>query len=167
MAKKRRRAKKASFTDSDRLAIVLFCVAGIMAFLLAWLIKTPAWVFASLIAMAAFVVYPVGHIFRSWSTRIITLIALWIMVGLFGTHIWKQINSPEGRLARIATEIASCPSNSLRYIIGDGNVFSGGICGIEITSPICFVMGDKNYVYARNDGGKAFCSAFGPSGIGR
>lgn len=68
----------------------------------------------------------------------------------------------QAKLLALATPVESCPAGMLRFSIGDNNTFVGGLCAIEITSPMCLTMGNHNYVYAINDQSKAICEYHKP-----
>ena len=77
-------------TWSDRLAIALACLAAVMALVLLWMEKTPLWAGATIICMAALIVYPVIHFAHSMTPRIILVLLAWAFIGLFGWHIWPK-----------------------------------------------------------------------------
>jgi hypothetical protein len=75
---------------SDRLAIALACLAGIMALILFWIDKTPTAAAISLVAMAALMIYPVLHFVRAWIPRVVVLVLGFTLLGLFGWTIWPR-----------------------------------------------------------------------------
>jgi hypothetical protein len=54
--------RKESWSFSDRLALVLFCLACVIALVLAWMEKTPIWAGATIGGMALLIAYPVLHV---------------------------------------------------------------------------------------------------------
>jgi acyl carrier protein len=79
---------------SDGLAIVLFCLSGVMALVLVWLEKTPVWCGATIGIMALLIVYPVLHVCRTWVQRTLALVAVWALIAFFGWKIWPH-SSPK------------------------------------------------------------------------
>jgi hypothetical protein len=71
-------------SDSDRLAIALTCLAGIMAIVLFLVEKTPATVIGLLLGMAALSVYPVWHFVRGRVARFVVLVCGVLLTVLFG-----------------------------------------------------------------------------------
>jgi hypothetical protein len=49
------------WNSSDRLAVALACLAGIMALVLVWVDKTPVWAGVTIGCMLALIIYPVIH----------------------------------------------------------------------------------------------------------
>jgi hypothetical protein len=84
------RKRKKKWTWSDRLAIALACLAGILALILLWMEKTPIWAGVTIALMGALVVYPVIHFAPSWKARVPALIVAWGLIGVFGWRIWPQ-----------------------------------------------------------------------------
>jgi hypothetical protein len=87
--------RKESWSFSDRLALVLFCLACVIALVLAWMEKTPIWAGATIGGMALLIAYPVLHVYRTWVKRIPALIAVWALIALFGWKIWPRPVAPK------------------------------------------------------------------------
>jgi hypothetical protein len=82
--------RKGRWSFSDRLALVLFCLACVMALVLVWMEKTPIWADVTIGGMALLMVYPVLHVYRAWVKRIPALIVVWAFIALFGWNIWPR-----------------------------------------------------------------------------
>jgi hypothetical protein len=75
---------------SDRLAIALACLAGVMALILFWIDKTPLAAGISIAAMAALLVYPVLHFLSSKRMRVSAFVVLAVLLAIFGWMIWPK-----------------------------------------------------------------------------
>ena len=89
-------SKRQGLSFSDGLAIVLFCLSGVMALVLVWLEKTPVWGGVTVGSMALLIVYPVLHVCRTWVQRTLALVAVWALIALFGWKIWPHSSPKEG-----------------------------------------------------------------------
>lgn len=87
---------------SDKLAVALACLAGLMALALLWMEKTPIWAGTTIVAMLLFVVYPVLHFVPSWKARIPVWIIAWIAIGCFGWKIWPIKKSAPPPAAKVS-----------------------------------------------------------------
>jgi hypothetical protein len=95
---------------SDKLAIALACLAGVMAIILFLIEKTPGWVVFLLLSMVALVVYPVLHFAKGIRARLSLLSLVAVATLAFGWSIWPrhvEINSEN--VAR-ATPTVAVPS---------------------------------------------------------
>jgi hypothetical protein len=82
--------KKQGWTVSDRLAVALCCISGLMTVVPMWMEKTPIWAAGTVCAMALLVVYPVHHFIRPWTRKIPVLIVVWAAIVVFGWKIWPR-----------------------------------------------------------------------------
>src|SRR6266849_142674 len=82
----------------DKLAVVLACLAGIMAIIL-WLIeRTPATVVWWLVVMVGLAVYPILHFLRRVGFRLIAMVGMIGITVLLGLYAWprKDTTVPPG-----------------------------------------------------------------------
>jgi hypothetical protein len=84
---------------SDRLAVALACLAGIMALALVWMDKTPLGAGITIGCMSALIVYPVLHFVRSPKARVAALVFSWVAIGVFGWLIWPHHATLEAPVA--------------------------------------------------------------------
>jgi acyl carrier protein len=89
-------SKRQGLSFSDGLAIVLFCLSGVMALVLVWLEKTPVWGGVTVGSMALLIVYPVLHVCRTRVQRTLALVAVWALIAFFGWKIWPHSSPREG-----------------------------------------------------------------------
>jgi hypothetical protein len=78
------------YSRSDKLALALACLAGIMAIILFIVDKTPSAIVFLLTLMGALCIYPVLHFIRNPKGRIALLSFLMIATFLFGWHVWPK-----------------------------------------------------------------------------
>jgi hypothetical protein len=78
---------------SDKLAVALACLAGVMALVLFWVDKTPWAAGISVAVIAGLIVYPVIHFVRSPSSRVVVFIVAFLLIFFFGWKIWPQKKS--------------------------------------------------------------------------
>jgi hypothetical protein len=108
---------RAGLSPSDKLAIALACLAGIMAIILFLLAKTPTTVVLSLVAMVGLGIYPILHFFRTAGFRLIAILALLGSTVLIGRYTWPGKNSgdraevPATFTAPSVTQSPSVPAN--------------------------------------------------------
>jgi hypothetical protein len=95
-------SKGSRWSWSDRLAIALACLAGILALILLWMDKTPVWAAATIALMAALVVYAVIHFVPSWKARIPALLVAWLLIGVFGWRIWPHNETTSGKTGEVS-----------------------------------------------------------------
>jgi hypothetical protein len=76
------------WTDSDKLAIALACLAAIVAIGIFWIEKTPFWAAGTIAVIAGLLVYPVVHFVPSGKGRIAVALVAGALLGLFGWRIW-------------------------------------------------------------------------------
>lgn len=82
--------EKQGLIPSDRLAVALCCISGLMTLVPLWMEKTTIWAGGTVSVLALLVIYPVYHFVRSWKLRIPTLIVMWVLIALFGWRIWPR-----------------------------------------------------------------------------
>jgi hypothetical protein len=82
--------EKQGRTPSDRLAIALSCISGLMTVVPMWMEKTPIWAAGTVCVMALLVIHPVHHFVRPWKLKIPVLIVVWVFIALFGWKIWPH-----------------------------------------------------------------------------
>src|SRR5271157_1441297 len=75
---------------SDRLAIALACLAGVMAIALFLIEKTPVSVLVLLGLMLALLIFPVLHFFRGATARIMLFVVAIFGTFLFGWSVWPR-----------------------------------------------------------------------------
>jgi hypothetical protein len=77
-------------TPSDRLAIALTCLAGIMAIILFFVEKTRWSIFMLLTLMVLLAIYPVLHFIKRRGLQATTLILVLVGTLLFGYNLWPK-----------------------------------------------------------------------------
>jgi hypothetical protein len=82
--------EKQGWTPSDRLAVALYCISGLMTVVPMWMKKTPIWASGTVCVMALLVIYPVHHFVQPWKLKIPALIVVWVFIALFGWMIWPR-----------------------------------------------------------------------------
>lgn len=82
------------YSASDRLAVVLACLAGVMAIILFLVEKTPFTVVSLLVLMVALSVYPILHLVRRTNFRITVLAFMIIGTLVFGWYVWPRSKLP-------------------------------------------------------------------------
>ena len=94
------------WTGSDRLAIALACLAGVMAMILFWMTKTSLTAGISILVIAMLLVFPIIHFVRTNHWRIIVFIVAAMLFGLFGWYIWPKrvLQSPHSAPTPIVQE---------------------------------------------------------------
>jgi hypothetical protein len=75
---------------SDKLAVALACLAGVMALMLFWMDKTPMAAGITIAVMALLMVYPVLHFVSPWKARIPVFAIVFILIGAFGWKFWPK-----------------------------------------------------------------------------
>src|SRR5277367_3169028 len=75
---------------SDKLAIALACLSVAVALILFWMDRTPLSAGISILSIAALMVYPIIHFAPSGKARIVALIVMFGVVGVFGWKIWPK-----------------------------------------------------------------------------
>jgi hypothetical protein len=80
----------ARYSTSDKLAIALTCLAGIMAIILFLIEKSPASVVLLLLLMLGLSVYPILHFITGSSMRVAAFVIFGIVVVLFGWREWPR-----------------------------------------------------------------------------
>jgi hypothetical protein len=106
-------------SPSDKLAIALTCLAGIMAIILFLVAKTPAIVVLLLIVMVGLAVYPILHFFQRGALRIVAAIVVLGVTALLGWHAWPSKNPSNPPFVEVpatfvtpsATQSPSVPAN--------------------------------------------------------
>ena len=78
------------WSNSDRLAVALACLAGVMALVLFWIDKTPIAAAISLAVIAGLLVFPIFHFTHAPAVRVAMFIAAAILIGFFGWSIWPK-----------------------------------------------------------------------------
>ena|ERR1035437_3324026 len=76
------------YTFSDKLAVALACLAGIMAIILFLAEKAPLTVVSLLLLMVALAIYPIMHFVRRQGWRIAAFVCFLIGTLLFGWRVW-------------------------------------------------------------------------------
>lgn len=76
--------------DSDKLALVLFCLAAVLAIVLFLVEKTPTTIGVMLVFILGFLVYPIIHLVTSRSGRAVASISTIAIVILFGWLVWPR-----------------------------------------------------------------------------
>lgn len=84
------RKTEVKWSWSDRLAIALACLAGVLALILFWVEKTPISAGISIAVMAAFMVYPILHFCSRLWPRLIALTVVAGLLTVFGWNIWPK-----------------------------------------------------------------------------
>ncbi len=95
------------YSTSDKLAIALACLAGVMAIILFLIEKTPLTVVGLLVAMAALSVYPVLHFVRRINFRIALLACVAIATLALGWYVWPKSKLLSGNAGIKSTTTAS------------------------------------------------------------
>jgi hypothetical protein len=78
------------YSDSDKLAIVLACLAGVMAIVLFLVEKTPLTVISLLGLMVVLSVYPILHFAQSKIVRACLIVSVVALTFLFGWGVWPN-----------------------------------------------------------------------------
>lgn len=81
------------YTKSDKLAIALACLEGVMAIILFLAEKTPGTIVTLLVLMFALSVYPIIHFVRPATTKIGLVLCVAIGAVFFGWRIWPSVTS--------------------------------------------------------------------------
>lgn len=81
------------YNTSDKLAIALACLAGVLAIILFLIEKTPATVLFLLLSMFALCVYPILHFAKRVVWRGLAFVGFGIGTLLFGWYVWP-LNHP-------------------------------------------------------------------------
>lgn len=105
MAESAKRTERLS--DSDKLGVVLACLAGVMGIILFLVPKTPATVAVLLVAMVGLSVYPILHFVRRSALRIGTLCCVVLATTALGCYVW-----PETGLSNDQSDTSAQPSNN-------------------------------------------------------
>ncbi len=85
---------QAKWTWSDRLALALACLGGVLAVVSWWVEKTWPWAVVSIASMVVLAAYPITHFFPNWKHRIAAAVVTVIFIGLFGWWIWPASVQP-------------------------------------------------------------------------
>ncbi len=86
---------QAKWTWSDRLALALACLGGVLAVVFVrWVEKTWPWAVVSIASMVVLAAYPITHFFPNWKHRIAAAVVTVIFIGLFGWWIWPASVQP-------------------------------------------------------------------------
>jgi hypothetical protein len=72
------------YTTSDKLGVVLFCLAGVMAIILFLVEKTPYTVASLLLLMVGLLIYPALHFFKRKGLRTAIFSTMAIGTAVFG-----------------------------------------------------------------------------------
>jgi hypothetical protein len=111
MAEQNMFSPEGRYSPSDRLAIALACLAGVMAIVLFLVEKTPFWVVTLLVLMLALSVYPILHFVRLRPLRVICLIAAFAVSVGIGWTVWPKVKTS-------ATTAEVPPKNTVKETIG-------------------------------------------------
>lgn len=85
--------RHSDLSQSDKLAVVLFCVASALALALFLIEKTPTTIVVLCGGIAVFMAYPIYHIFgRGWIRAAASLVLL-VCIGILGWAIWPKVSS--------------------------------------------------------------------------
>jgi hypothetical protein len=82
-------------SDSDRLAVVLFCVAGVMALVLYLVEKSPLSICVTLSLMVIFLIYPILHMVRGTIRRVLCFGVCIIGTAGLGFEVWPTDHRPD------------------------------------------------------------------------
>jgi hypothetical protein len=96
-------------SESDKLAIVLACLAGIMAIVLFLVEKTPAVIVFSLLAIVLLAIYPILHFVGAFYLRIVAAVLIVGGTVVFGIYVWPK---------RETTTQTPAPGESIDVLIG-------------------------------------------------
>ena len=78
------------YSNSDKLAFVLACLAGIMAIILTLVDKTPLTVSSLLGLIVILSIYPIWHCFKSKIARTLSVLVVIAVTILFGWNVWPR-----------------------------------------------------------------------------
>ena len=120
---------------SDKLAVALTCIAGILALILLWMERTPTWAGATLAGMVALSIYPVLHFTHFWRARGIAMLLVLSAIGLFGWRIWPRVAKTTSAPAPLPLQAAPQAStttvtqeakdSNCSNVVAGGNVKNG------------------------------------------
>jgi hypothetical protein len=85
------------YTDSDKLAIALACLAGIMAIVLSLVEKTIFSVIGLLALMFGLCIYPIVHFVKATSARIELVAIALLGISAFGWTVWPKSTKVEAQ----------------------------------------------------------------------
>jgi hypothetical protein len=88
------------YSQSDKLAVALACLAGFMAVVLFLIEKTPLMVAGSLMLMVALCIYPILHFARSIGVRIALMVLALLITGAIGRFAW-----PKGKIIIVSSPV--------------------------------------------------------------
>lgn len=91
------------YSTSDRLAIALACLAGVMAIILFLVEKTPFTVVGLLVLMVALFAYPVLHFVPRINFRVALLACMLIGTIAFGWYVWPKSKLPSDQAGSKST----------------------------------------------------------------
>ena len=97
------------YNNSDKLAIALACLAGVMAIVLFLVEKTPFTVVGLLLLMVTLSVYPILHFVRRTNFRTAILACVTIGTLVFGWYVWPKSKLPNGQ-AKSSAQPSTPPS---------------------------------------------------------
>lgn len=81
---------KEQWSKSDKLAVALFCLGAVMALVLFLVEKTPLTVGFMIFFIIGLLVFPIIHFFSAIPARVVSLILMLGIVGLFGWNVWPH-----------------------------------------------------------------------------
>jgi hypothetical protein len=109
------------YSLSDRLAIVLACLTGIMAIILFLIEKTPLTVIVLLLLMVGLSIYPILHFAKNSLIRGFLILGVVIATALFGWGVWPVVEaSPQKPPPPVQQTNQGSNSNNTN-INGNGN----------------------------------------------
>ncbi len=82
-----------AYSTSDKLAVVLACLEGVMAIILFLAEKTPVTVVCLLLLMLALSIYPILHFAKHIGARMVAFSLFAIGTLLFGWYVWPHNHS--------------------------------------------------------------------------
>jgi hypothetical protein len=86
------------FSDSDKLAFVLFCLGAVVSIILFLVEKSTLIVTVSLLGITGLMIYPILHVAKTKRIRSLLLILLLLGVAIFGKSV--RPNAPEAKLVQ-------------------------------------------------------------------
>src|SRR5450432_283096 len=101
------------YTNSDKLGIVLACLAGIMAIVLFLVEKTPATIVVSLFTILALSVYPIVHFLKRLTFRILAACLVLVGTTAFGLYVWPKQRPGEQQATTKPPLLESAQANPL------------------------------------------------------
>jgi len=115
-------------SPSDGFAIVLACLAGILALVLWMIQKTPFWIIVVLLTIEGLSVYPVLHFARSKSRRAGFLAMTVIAVAAFGWKEWPKRDVPTNVInaAAVLNDVPHSPPSAIPPVSQPASLPIGG-----------------------------------------